>query len=44
MHAFVNIALPVFEIILAGYLAGRAGILGCESSKAQNGFVYYVPG
>jgi predicted permease len=42
MHAFVNVALPVFGIILAGYLAGRAGILGGESSKALNGFVYYV--
>ena len=42
MHAFVNVALPVFGIILAGYLAGRAGLLGGESSKALNGFVYYV--
>ena len=42
MYAFVNVALPVFGIILAGYLAGRAGLLGDESSKALNGFVYYV--
>jgi len=42
MHAFVNVALPVFAIILAGYVAGRAGALGNESSRALNGFVYYV--
>jgi len=42
MHAFVNVALPVFGIILAGYLAGRQGLLGGESSRALNGFVYYV--
>jgi len=42
MHAFVNVALPVFGLILAGYLAGRAGLLGGESSKALNGFVYYI--
>ncbi len=42
MHAFVDVALPVFAIIFAGYLAGRAGVLGDESSKALNGFVYYV--
>ncbi|MDH3230625.1 MAG: hypothetical protein OEN55_12615 [Alphaproteobacteria bacterium] len=44
MHAFVNVALPVFGIILAGYLAGRAGLLGGESSRALTGFVYYVAG
>lgn len=42
MDAFVNVALPVFGIMLAGYLAGRLGALGDESSKAINGFVYYV--
>lgn len=42
MHAFANVALPVFGIILAGYLAGRQGLLGGESSRALNGFVYYV--
>lgn len=42
MDAFVNVALPVFAVILAGYVVGRAGLLGDESSKALNGFVYYV--
>jgi len=40
MDAFVNVALPVFAVILAGYIVGRAGLLGNESSKALNGFFY----
>ena len=34
--------LPVFAIILAGYLAARHGLLGAASSEALNAFVYAV--
>jgi malonate transporter and related proteins len=37
-----NVALPVFSLILAGYLAGRMGWLGSESSDALNRFVYWM--
>jgi len=39
--AVVNIVLPVFAIILAGFLSGRFGVLGEASSAALNRFVYY---
>ena len=42
MIAVVNLVLPVFGIILAGYLCGRFGLLGAASSEALNRFVYYV--
>ncbi|MDF2096029.1 AEC family transporter [Aquibaculum arenosum] len=42
MEAIVNVVLPVFAIMAAGYLSGRAGILGQDSSQALNGFVYYA--
>ena len=42
MEPIVNVVLPVFAIMLAGYLAGRAGLLGEASSQALNGFVYYI--
>ena len=42
MIAVVNVVLPVFAIMLAGYLCGRLKILGEGSSQALNGFVYYV--
>lgn len=41
MNVVFEVALPVFGLILAGYLAGRRGILGQESSVALNRFVYY---
>ncbi|MBU0725828.1 MAG: AEC family transporter [Alphaproteobacteria bacterium] len=41
MQAVFNVALPVFGIMLAGYLAGRAGLLGDTASQALNSFVYY---
>jgi hypothetical protein len=41
MSAIVNIVLPVFGIMLAGYLAGRFRLLGEASSEALNRFVYY---
>jgi malonate transporter and related proteins len=42
MIAVLNVVLPVFGIILAGYLCGRFGVLGNASSEALNAFVYYV--
>lgn len=41
MQAVLNVALPVFGIILCGYLAGRTGLLGAASSAALNAFVYW---
>lgn len=42
MGPIVNVVLPVFAIILAGYLAGRSGLLGEASSDALNRFVYWL--
>lgn len=42
MGSIINVVLPIFAIILTGYLAGRRGLLGTASSDALNGFVYYV--
>ena len=41
MQAVLNVALPVFGIILCGYLAGRVKLLGAASSEALNAFVYW---
>ncbi len=41
MNALINVVIPVFGIILTGYLAGRFGVLGPESAAALNRFVYY---
>ena len=41
MDALINIVLPVFGIILTGYLAGRFEALGPESAAALNRFVFY---
>jgi predicted permease len=40
--AVLDVVLPVFGIILAGFLCGRFGILGQASSEALNRFVYFV--
>lgn len=42
MEPIVNIVLPVFAIVGAGYLCGRRGLLGDDSSRALNSFVYWV--
>ena len=42
MEAFVDVTLPIFGIIFAGWLAGRSGLLGQDSTAALNGFVFYV--
>ena len=42
MHAVLNIVLPVFGIILAGYLSRRTGLLAVASTEALNRFVYFI--
>lgn len=42
MTVLLDIVLPVFGIIFAGYAARRCGLLGAESSEALNRFVYYI--
>jgi predicted permease len=41
MGALINVALPVFGIILTGYLAARFDALGPDSAAALNRFVFY---
>ena len=41
MLAVVSIILPVFGIIFFGYLSGRLGLFGKQSSEPLNRFVYY---
>lgn len=41
MESVVNVVLPVFAIMAAGYAAGRLGLLGPASSQALNGFVFW---
>jgi len=42
MHVILDVVLPVFAILLAGYLAGALKLLGESSSEALNRFVYYI--
>jgi len=42
MSAVINVVLPVFSIMLVGYLAGRFKFLGPASSEALNSFVYFI--
>lgn len=41
MRPIFNVVLPVFAVILAGFLAGRLRILGQDSSDALNRYVYW---
>ena len=41
-QAIVDIIVPLFAIMLAGYLAGRAGLLSESASDALNRFVFTV--
>lgn len=42
MSAVVNIILPVFGVILAGVLSRKTGLLGEDTSKVLNKFVFYI--
>jgi malonate transporter len=41
MQAIVNVAFPIFAVILTGYLAGRWRILGGEANAALTAFVSF---
>ena len=41
MEIVFNVVAPVFAIIVAGWSAGRMGLLGRDGSKALNQFVYW---
>jgi malonate transporter len=41
LHSVLNVVVPVFALILTGYIAGHRNILGKASSDALNGFVFY---
>ncbi len=42
MNLIISVVLPVFAIILTGYLSRRQNLLGDGSSDALNGFVFYI--
>lgn len=42
MSTVLNVTLPVFAIIAAGFLFGRARVLGPESSEALNRYVFVL--
>lgn len=42
MDAMLNVVLPVFGVIFAGYLARGSRLLGAASAEALNRFVYYI--
>jgi len=39
VQAILNVAFPIFGVILAGYLAGRFRVLGGDSTAALTVFV-----
>jgi hypothetical protein len=41
VQAILNVAFPIFGVILAGFLAGRWRILGGDATAALNAFVSY---
>ena len=41
MELILSSVLPVFGLVLCGWVAGRTGLVGAESSDALNQFVYY---
>jgi malonate transporter and related proteins len=41
MQAVFDVVLPVFGIVLLGYLSGRVKLLGPDSSEALNKFCYW---
>ncbi|QKG83624.1 AEC family transporter [Kroppenstedtia pulmonis] len=42
MQALIDVMLPVFGIIVVGYIAGRIRLVEKASSKSLNNYVYYV--
>jgi predicted permease len=41
VDAIVSAVIPVFGLVLCGWIAGRTRLVGAESSDALNQFVYY---
>lgn len=41
MSAILNVAVPIFGVILIGFLSGKLGLLGGEATTALNAFVSY---
>ena len=42
MESVPNVGVPVFAIVLAGYICGRIRIFGELAAEALNGFVYWL--
>ena len=42
METVLNVCVPVFAIVLAGYVCGRLGLFGELAAEALNGFVYWL--
>ncbi|MFS0646594.1 AEC family transporter [Siminovitchia sp. 179-K 8D1 HS] len=42
MNILLDVILPVFGIMLCGYLAGKFGIVSISGSKSLNNYVFYV--
>lgn len=42
MQATIEIVLPVFGMVLTGYIVGRTPLLSAEGIKGINNFVFYV--
>jgi malonate transporter len=41
LDPILSAVIPVFGLVLCGYVAGRTGLVGAASSDALNQFVYY---
>lgn len=42
MHTIINAVLPLFALILAGFVAGRRGLLGRNATDTLNDFVVWM--
>jgi malonate transporter and related proteins len=42
MQVLFNVILPVFAIILCGYLSGLFGVISKDGAKSLNNYVFYV--
>ncbi|MBV8913724.1 MAG: AEC family transporter [Acetobacteraceae bacterium] len=42
MHAVLNAALPIFALILTGFLCGRFGVLSAAATDSLNRFAIYL--
>jgi malonate transporter and related proteins len=42
MHAVLNAALPIFALILTGFLCGRFGVFGSAATDGLNRFAVYL--